>query len=86
LIDWNWTQLGDRRIDVNAVLVDVQLSGFDVLKHQRNRLDKEALVWLAGYWFKSATTKIANGSNLEKLIDFQIRSGIMAMELANMIS
>lgn len=85
LIDWNWTQLGDRRIDVNAVLVDIQLSGFDVLKTQKNRLDKEALIWLAGFWFNSVVVKTAKASSLEKLIDFQLRSSIMAMEMASKI-
>lgn len=81
LVDWNWTQLGDRRIDVNAVLVDVAMSGVDVFNLQKSRLDKNALVWLAGYWFKSAMTKLLDSSELSSLIDFQIRSGIIAMKL-----
>lgn len=82
LVDWNWTQLGDRRIDVNAVLVDVALSGIDVFNIKKNRLDKNALVWLAGFWFKSAATKLSTTINLGSLIDFQIKSGITALELS----
>lgn len=85
LVDWNWAQLGDRRIDVNAVLVDVAMSGLDVASFQKNRLDKNALIWLAGFWLKSASAKISASSNLSSLIDFQIRSGITALELSTKI-
>lgn len=82
LIDWNWVQLGDRRIDVGAFLVHVHKTGFDI-KDYSDRLDKAALHWLAGFWFKSATQPLLDGSSEHaKLRDYQLASGIVAFDLA----
>lgn len=82
LIDWNWAQLGDRRIDVGAFLVHVHKTGFDIKAHA-DRLDKTALHWLAGFWFKSATQPLLDGgSERAKLRDYQLASGIVAFDLA----
>lgn len=76
IVDWNWTQLGDRRIDIAATLVDVAMSGFDISQF-RNRLDGGALHWLAGYWLKSSAQP-----SPENLRQFQLKSGIMALKLS----
>lgn len=82
LIDWNWTQLGDQRIDISAFLVHVHNTGFDITNYL-HRLDKEALHWLAGFWFKSATEPmLGGGSEQSTLRDFQLASGITAFDLA----
>lgn len=76
IVDWNWTQLGDRRIDIAATLVDVAMSGFDISQF-RNRLDEGALHWLAGFWLKSSVQP-----GPENLRQFQLKSGIMALQLS----
>ena len=82
LIDWNWTQLGDRRIDVGAFLVHVHRAGFDVSAY-KDRLDKAALHWLAGFWLKSATQPLLEGSSERAALrDYQLSSGITAFDLA----
>jgi len=43
LIDWNLAQLGDRRIDISGMLVDVHCAGFDIMSRYANRLDAAAL-------------------------------------------
>ncbi len=81
LVDWNWAGLGDRNIDVNALLVSVQKSGFDVTKDYASRLDTDALQWLAGFWLHQAATPIwADGP--AHLRDFQLQSGVIALNLA----
>lgn len=81
LVDWNWLELGDRRLDLSAMLVHVQDSGFDVLPHFADRLDAEALHWMAGFWLEAASKPIWPGGP-EKLRDVQLRSGITALRLA----
>jgi len=82
LIDWNWAQLGDRRIDVCAFLVHVHKTGFDIANHA-HRLNKEALHWLAGFWFKSAAQPLLEGSSERAVLrDYQLASGITAFDLA----
>jgi thiamine kinase-like enzyme len=82
LIDWNWAQLGDRRIDVGAFLVHVHKTGFVITNHL-HRLDKEALHWLAGFWFKSATQPILDGSSERAALrGYQLASGVTAFDLA----
>ncbi len=82
LVDWNWAGLGDRRIDINALLVSVQKSGLDVLQYQADRLDAEALIWLAGFWLHQSATPIWPGGP-ERLRDFQLQSGLVALDLAS---
>ncbi len=82
LIDWNWAQLGDRRIDVGAFLVHVHKTGFDIANY-RHKLDKEALHWLAGFWLKSASEPLLEGSSERAALrDYQLASGITAFDLA----
>jgi len=81
VIDWNWAQLDDRRIDLAAFLVSVHNSGFEVLSQYESRLDSDALHWLAGFWFKEASQPIWPGGP-EHLRDFQLRSGAVAYQLA----
>lgn len=79
LIDWDWTQIGDRRIDIAATLVDIASSGFDISPFY-SRLDPGALHWLTGYWLKSAAS-----SGLQNLRDFQLNSGLKSFELFNLV-
>jgi len=82
LVDWNWLQFGDRRIDINAMLVHVHRSGFDVTKSiAKSRLSTEALMWMAGFWLKASATPIWPGGPAH-LRDSQMESGITAINLA----
>jgi Ser/Thr protein kinase RdoA (MazF antagonist) len=81
LVDWNWIQLGDRRIDLAALLVHVHQAGFDVTRASGNRLHADALHWLAGFWLKAAVTPIWPGGPAH-LRDVQLRSAITALKLA----
>ena len=85
LVDWNWLELGDRRIDLAAMLVHVHASGFDVLPSYRDRLDADALQWMAGFWFEAASKPIWPGGS-EKLREVQLRAGITALKLAQTLS
>ncbi|HEY9664783.1 MAG TPA: aminoglycoside phosphotransferase family protein [Allocoleopsis sp.] len=83
LIDWNWAQLGDRRIDVGAFLVHVHKTGFDI-KDYIDRLDNAALHWLAGFWFKSSIQPLLDDSpERAALRDYQLASGVVAFDLAH---
>ncbi|HLZ14569.1 MAG TPA: aminoglycoside phosphotransferase family protein [Candidatus Saccharimonadales bacterium] len=84
LVDWNWTQLGDRRVDVAAMLVHVHKAGMDVTKKNTSHLNADALHWMAGFWFKSAATPIWPGGPAH-LRDMQLQSGITALELAGKV-
>lgn len=79
LIDWDWCQIGDRRVDIAATLVDIASSGFDISPFY-SRLDAGALHWLVGYWFKSAASP-----GPDKVRDFQLNSGLKAWELFNLV-
>lgn len=47
-----------------------------------HRLDKEALHWLAGFWFRVATQPMLDGgSERAALRDYQLASGITAFDL-----
>jgi len=82
LIDWNWLQVGDRRIDINAMLVDVYKSGFDVVSGFADRLDSDALQWLGGFWLNAAATPIKpGGPEHSSLRDYQLESGVAALRL-----
>lgn len=82
LIDWNWTQLGDQRIDVGSFLVHVHKTGFDI-STQKHRLDETALHWLAGFWFNAAVQNpLGKSSEQASLRDYQLASGIVAFDLA----
>ena len=80
IVDWNWTCLGDRRVDLAAMLTHVHKSGFDVLPKYWSRLDSEALHWLAGFWLNAAARPIWPGGP-EHLRDMQLLSGVTALKL-----
>ena len=84
LVDWNWLQLGDRSIDLAAMLTHVQKAGFNLMPDYADRLDSDALHWMAGFWFNSATKPIWPGGP-EHLRDRQLRAGIMALELSQKV-
>lgn len=84
IVDWTWVELGDRRIDLAAMLVHVQKSGFDILPKYAERLDSGALHWLAGFWIASASKPIWPGGP-EKLRELQLKAGITALSLASKI-
>ena len=84
LVDWNWLELGDQRLDFSAFLVHVHQGGFDVLADYADRLDADALHWLAGFWFECASRPIWPGGP-EKLRDTQLLSGLTALSLAKAI-
>jgi len=81
LVDWNWAHLGDRRIDLAITLTHIHASGFDVLSGYSDRLDAQALRWMAGYWLEAAANPIWEGGP-EHLRDMQLRSGLTALRLA----
>lgn len=87
LVDWNWTQLGDKRVDIGALLVNVQKAGLDVATNHTEYLDTDALHWLAGYWLKAATRPLWPGaSEKSTLRDYQLSSGITALDLVQTLA
>ncbi len=83
LVDWNWLQLGNREIDVNSLLVSVVKSGFGLPSRFVARLDRAALMWLAGAWFSACIQPIdSNSSEADSLRDYQLESAIAAYQLA----
>ncbi len=81
LVDWNWLQMGDRRIELAATLTHVQACGFDVLPKYAERLDAGALRWVAGYWLEAGSKPIWTGGPA-KLRNTQLQSGMVALKLA----
>lgn len=79
-VDWNWLELGDRRIDLAASLTHIHKSGFDVLQNHSDRLDPEALHWITGFWLNAASQPIWPGGP-EKLRDTQLQAGLTALQL-----
>jgi len=84
LVDWNWVQIGDRRTDLAAMLTDVYRSGLEILPQYVNRLDVDALHWIAGFWFNAATKPIWDGGP-EHLRQLQLLSGVAALDLMDRI-
>ncbi|MBA2560184.1 MAG: aminoglycoside phosphotransferase family protein [Propionibacteriales bacterium] len=84
LVDWNWAQLGDRRIDVSSLLVSVQRAGLELIPDYADRLDKDALHWLAGFWLRAAVTPMWKGGPAS-LRDSQLHSGLIALDLERRI-
>jgi len=82
LVDWNWVQMGDRRTDLASMLVDVYRSGLDILPQHADKLDADALHWIAGFWLKAATSPIWPGGP-DNLRHFQLMAGIAALDLSN---
>lgn len=84
LVDWNWAQIGDQRLDIAATLTHIQKSGYNVLPRYADRLDWQALQWLAGFWFNSASRPIWEGGPTH-LRDLQLHAGITAFSLAKQL-
>jgi hypothetical protein len=81
LIDWNWAQIGDERIDTVSMLVHIHRAGLDISRHY-DRLDAHALLWVAGLWLNAAATPLwPGGSEHTGLRDYQLESGIAALKL-----
>src|SRR5690606_14124657 len=80
IVDWNWTQPGDRDVDIAATLTNVKTSGHDLIEDLISELNPNALHWLAGFWFNSATNPLCPGGP-ENLRDFQLLSGVTALRL-----
>jgi hypothetical protein len=73
--------MGDERIDVASMLVHVHKSGLDISRHY-NRLDPDALLWVAGLWLNSAATPLwPGGAEHTSLRDYQLESGVAALKL-----
>lgn len=82
LVDWNWLQVSDRRIDTNALLVHAYGCGFEITEKYRDCLDTGALLWLAGIWFNGVTSSSPqNTSEKSALRDYQLASGVRALQL-----
>lgn len=81
LVDWNWLQVGDRRIDHAALLTSVHHSGLDVTRGSLDRLDAGALSWIAGYWLAASIKPLWPGGP-SGLRDHQFSMAITALELA----
>ena len=81
LIDWNWAQMGDTRIDAASMLVHVYKAGLDISSYKA-RLDADALQWVAGLWLNAAATPMWPGaSEKAHLRDYQLESGVAALKL-----
>jgi len=81
LIDWNWLELGDIRLDLAAFLTHVHKNGLDVREEYGDRLDPDALYWIAGFWFEAASKPMWPGGPTT-LRDVQLQSGLIALELS----
>lgn len=80
IVDWNWTQLGDKDIELAATLAHIQKSGYDLPSELVQRLNANALHWMAGFWFDAAATPIWEGGP-EHLRNFQLLAGVNALKL-----
>ncbi len=80
LVDWNWFERGDRRIDRSSLLVHIENSGYSVLPEFEAILDEGALHWLAGFWLERAGKPIWPPARGE-LREFQLRAGLTALKL-----
>lgn len=84
IVDWNWTQLGDKDIDLAATLTHIHKSGYDLSDELVRRLNADALHWMAGFWFNAATTPIWDGGPAH-LRNFQLLAGVTALRLAEQL-
>jgi Ser/Thr protein kinase RdoA (MazF antagonist) len=82
LIDWNWLQLGDRKLDLASFLTHVHQNGVAVTKVVPERLDNVALQWMAGFWLEAASKPIwINGP--KTLRKKQLKSALTALSLVS---
>jgi Ser/Thr protein kinase RdoA (MazF antagonist) len=85
LVDWNWVQLGDKRIDRASLAACVYKSGFDVSSCDIGEINTGALHWLAGFWL-NASLSPAREIGFDKLRHSQLLSGIAALDLIDRIT
>ncbi len=86
-IDWEWTQLGDRTMDQNAMLAHVFKSAkFGVLARYQDLLNTNALNWLAGFWLNASTNPLPPSARDKRVRDYQLASGIAALDLCAKVS
>jgi hypothetical protein len=85
IVDWNWTHLGDRDIDLGAMFAHIERSGYIIPDDYIDKLNPQALHWLAGFWFNAATTPIFEGGP-PHLRDVQLAAGIAALRLSRLLS
>ena len=84
IVDWNWTQLGDKDLELAATLTHIQKSGYDLPAELVQRLNADALHWMAGFWFNAAATPVWEGGP-EHLRDFQLLAGVTALRLVEQL-
>lgn len=84
LVDWNWLQMGDRRVDLASTLVHTHIAGLDVVEACRDRLDADALHWMAGFWIQSASKPIWVGGP-KHFRAKQLIAGVTALDLAQRV-
>ena len=80
-VDWNWTVIGDKDLEMAATLTHVYKSGFRLPAELVATLNPDALHWMAGFWFNAAVRPIWPGGP-EHLRDMQLESAVIALELA----
>jgi len=85
IVDWNWTQLGDKDIDLAATATSIQKSGYNLPDELIKKLNKDALHWMAGFWFNAATTPIWSGGP-EHLRELQLLGGVTALRLCRAVA
>ena len=80
VVDWNWTQLGDKDIELAATLTHIKKSGCKLSAELLKRLNADALHWMAGFWLNAGTTPIWPGGP-EHLREIQLQAGVVALNL-----
>lgn len=79
-VDWNWAGLGSAAFDRTALLVNVQLAGFDILPLYHDQVDRDSLIWLMGFWLERATGP-QNTEGLKRLRPRQVANALQANQL-----
>jgi hypothetical protein len=81
-VDWNWIGLGNTAFDHTALLVLVQLTGFDILPAYKQRIDRDSLVWLMGFWLqRGAVQSRTEGEGRERLRQLRVANALQAYDL-----
>ena len=81
-VDWNWAGLGNTAFDRTGLLVAAQLTGFDVLLNHKDRIDRDSLVWLMGFWLqRGAGQSRTEGEGRERLRPLRVANALQAHEL-----
>lgn len=84
MIDWNWTTLGNQADDMVAFLVSVQRSGFDVLAQHADKMDYQAALFCAGFWFhEGSKSPPADVAKAESLREHQLDSALVALQFSH---